>query len=277
MTLDHISYSQYTAYTQCPRNWYLSKIRKAEGKQTWYMAIGSAVHQMIEAWLADDGADRETFPSAEDFFYPIISAQMEVEPDTSKWLAGGPNGDPIVEDKALRLVKECFDRALDFLEDFEIWEVEYDATGCLPGLEVPVKAYVDLIGEHKKHGPAIPDWKTGSSKPKDNFQLETYAALLDHNAFRHAMYTTERFTGLWVMLNPKASKARPIDLSAVDPAEVGAKYQAVYQKMKDKLYPYQAGYHCKSFCYNQDNCILQSGPTDRAKFYDRAHEDGFPF
>ena len=83
-------------------------------------------------------------------------------------------------------------------------------------------------------------------------------------------------TGLWAMLAPKASVARPIDLSNVDPAEVGAKYQAVYEQMKNKIYKTNAGFGC-NFCFQQDNCLLRSGPTERAEFYDKAEDDGFPF
>ena len=103
---------------------------------------------------------------------------MEIEPDLSKWLAGGPKDAPITGDLALQRVKDCFEKALEFLDDVDVWEVEYDASDSLPGLSVPIKAFVDIIGEHKKHGPTILDWKSGSKKPSNNFQLETYKALL---------------------------------------------------------------------------------------------------
>ena len=268
--ITHISYSQYNTYTNCPRSWYLGKVRKAEEKQTWYIPIGTAVHSMVEAYLADPSQ----LPSAEEFFYPLISAQMQVEPDLSKWLAGGSREAPATEDRALQQVKDCFARALEFLDDIDVWEVELDVSWNLPGLEVPVKAYADVIGEHKKHGPTILDWKTGSSKPKDAFQLETYAALLLNPT--NKSYEIHDFTGVWAMLKPGTSVAKPIDLSDVKPAEVGALYQAVYEKMKAKLYPTKHGFNC-NFCFHQENCLLTAGPTARAVYYDRAHEDGYPF
>lgn len=264
--LDHLSFSQYNQYTKCPRAWYLNKVKHAEEKQTWYIPIGSAVHQMVEDYLKHD--ESSDFYRAEAYFYPLVSAQMAIEPDTSKWMAGGSKAEPVTEERALRRVEECFEKALTFLEDIDVWEVEYDATGHLPGLEVPVKAYVDITGEHKEHGPVILDWKTGSSKPSDYFQLETYKALLS---------PLIPYKGLWAMLNPKASKAKPVDLSAVDPAEVGAKYQVAYEGMKAKLYPTKhSKFKCR-FCFHQDNCLLNAGPTERAKYYDRAHEDGLPY
>jgi len=265
--IPHISYSQFNTHTQCPRSWYLGKQRRAEEKQTWYLPIGSAVHDMIEAYLDNEQVPKPSSSSAEIFFYPLILRQMAIEPDTSKWLAGGPKTAPITEDLALQQVKDCFEKAIDFLEEIEVWEVEYDASGNLPGLEVPVKAFVDIVGEHKKHGPTIVDWKTGSNKPKNNFQLETYRAL-----------TVETFpdlkSGLWAMLKPGASVARKIDLTDVDPAAVGAKYQEVYLQMTKKIYEAKPGFNCR-FCFYQDSCLANAGPTKQAKYYDLSAEEGY--
>lgn len=223
-------------------------------------------------WGTPDGS----LPKAEDYFYPLIEKQMLIEPDTSKWLAGGPKADPIVEEKALARVSECFSKALEELEDIEVWEVEYDASGRLPGLSVPVKAFVDIIGEHKTKGPVILDWKTGSTKP-DNFQLVTYAALLKvEGLFAAHAWKSSDWHGRYVMLAPGASNTRYVDLSEVDPAEVGKKYQAVYDEMQAKIYKTNAGFMCK-FCFQQDNCMVNSGITERTKFYDRSAEDGYPF
>jgi len=269
MALDHLSYSQYNSYTRCPRSWYLGKLKKAEEKQSWYAPIGTAVHQMIEDYL-DESKEFDKDPVAEDFFYPLIKKQMLVEPDTSKWLAGGSKEEPIVEDLALRQVKECFEKAVDLLQDLEVLEVEYDASGDLPGLEVPLRAYVDIIAEHKKHGMVILDWKTGKNKPKDNFQLETYVALLNSGVYSNAK------TALWGMVNPLAAQARPIDLSAVDPAVIGGAYQEVYDQMKAKIYKTNAGYGC-NWCFQEPNCLLVAGRTDRALYFDKADEDGYPY
>lgn len=268
-TIEHISYSQYKSYTSCPRNWYLGRVRKAEEKQTWYIPIGTTVHSMIEDHLKGDVTHE-----VEDYFYPLISRQMEIEPDLSKWLAGGPKDNPITEERALKRAQECYEKALTFLSEVDVWEVEHDASGSLPGLEVPIKAFVDIIGEHKKKGPIIGDWKTGSTKP-DNFQLQTYYALLIHNG--HYEGSAVPSHGKYWMVSPTyTSDPRFVDLTGVDPALIGSKYQGVYEKMKAKLYQTNAGFNCK-FCFNQDNCLLEAGPTARAKHYDRAHEDGMPF
>ncbi len=215
MRPQHISYSQVNDWERCPRSWHLSKERDAEQRQTWFLPIGTAVHRMVEDHLAID----KTLQPAEDYFFPLISAQMEIEPDLSTWLHGGSDTDPVVGDKALQKAKDCFDRVLDYLDDIDVWHVEFDASGRLPGLEPEVKAFVDIIGEHKKHGPVIADIKTGAGKPKNNLQLYTYKALLDEGHFWELGRVPK---GLWLMADPNASKARPIDLSDVDPAEIGA-------------------------------------------------------
>jgi len=269
--LPHISYSQYSTYSKCPRSWYLGKIAQAEEKQTWYIPIGSAVHSAIEDWL---GTGSDTTLKMEDFFYPLIAKQMEIEPDLSKWLAGGPEVAPITHEKALQRAQECFEKAVQELEDIEVWEVEYDASGRLPGLSVPVKAYVDIIGEHKKKGPVILDWKTGSTKP-GNFQLITYGALLksDHPFNEHGSLP---FSGRYVMLAPGSANTRYVDLSKVDPQEVGKKYQTVVERMQGKHYEAKAGFDCR-FCFMQENCLVNKGMTERAMYYDRSADDGFPF
>jgi putative RecB family exonuclease len=272
--MEHISYSQYNTYSKCPRSWYLGKIAQGEEVQTWYIPIGSAVHDMIEDWVNPDVhfAGRGDI-KAEVYFYPLIEKQMLIEPDLSKWLAGGPESAPVTHKKALQKVTECFEKAVEELEGIEVWEVEYDASGRLPGLEVPVKAYVDIIGEHKKKGPVILDWKTGSTKP-GNFQLETYAALLKSDVRNE--FFEPAFKGRYVMLAPGSANTRYVDLSKVDPAEVGKKYQEVYDRMQAKHYEAKAGFDCR-FCFMQENCLVNKGMTQRAVYYDRSEDDGFPY
>ncbi len=273
-SMEYISYSQYNTY-KCPRSWYLGKVAKGEERQTWYLPIGTAVHQMIEHWVAAAGEANMPWPDAEEFFYPLVEAQRLIEPDVDKWLASGPKEAPFVREKALQLVRDCFEEAVYQLDMIDVWKIEYDATGNLPGLEVPIKAYIDLIGEHKKKGPVIVDWKTGSTKPS-NFQLETYAALLDYNTYKHCGVWDPSMKGRYIMLAPGTVDTRYVDLSNTDWNAIGAKYQAAYERMVGKHYEAQAGFDCK-FCLQQDNCLVNAGLTKRALYYDRSRDDGFPF
>lgn len=268
----HISYSQYRGYTSCPRSWYLSRLKGGEEKQSWYLPIGTVVHDAVEARLKGEPYD------ITNGFYMIIEKQMQVEPDLSQWLAGGPEAAPITHDAALQRAVDCYEKACEELEAIEVWEVEYEASGRLPGLSVPIKAFIDIVGEHKKKGPVIWDWKTGSTKP-DNFQLETYAALLkyDDREVAGRLVNSVRYQGRYIMLSPTyTSTTRYVDLSKVDPEEVGKKYQKVYDRMQAKHYETNAGFNCR-FCFQQDNCMVNKGITPRTTYYDRSKEDGYPF
>lgn len=265
-----MSYSALSRYEECPRSYYLGRVKDAEEKQTWFFPIGSAVHYMVEYYL-----EHQVTLTAEEVFYPMVKRQMKIDPIDVNWLAGGSADAPVIRKRALDLVKRCFENALVFLEDIDVWEVEYDATGALPGCDVPIKAFIDIIGEHKKHGPVIVDWKTGKQKPKNNLQLETYQALYD---IKHTGYSGSvvPVTGLWAMLNPDAAKARPVDLSNVDASALGARYQAAYDAIKEKKWKAMAGFHCR-FCTQSPNCLVEAGPTERARKYDKSSEEGFPF
>ena len=268
---DYLSYSAVNSYEECPRAWYLRYARKAKPRQAWFFAMGKAVHTSIEKYI-----ETGDVPDFKTVFYPLVSEQMAVDPDLSTWLHAGSSTDPVIKERAVELGKICIENAVKFLEDIEVWEVEYKIQAKLPGCDVPVLAYIDILGEHKKHGPLIVDWKSGKNKPKNNFQLESYSALtLVSNSWKGV-----RFDGYWGMLHPdatpKTDRGRFVNLSSVDPAEVGARYQRAYEGMKKKVYSGQKKFGC-IFCVQQDNCLINAGLTPRARHFDKAEEEGYPY
>lgn len=268
---DYLSYSAVNSYEECPRAWYLRYARKAKPRQAWFFAMGKAVHSSIETYL-DDG----NVPEFTDVFYPLVAEQMKIDPDISNWLHAGSKDDPVIKGKAVEIGKVCVERAVKFLEDMDVWNVEEKFHLSLPGCEVPILAFVDILGEHRKHGPLIVDWKSGKTKPKNIFQLETYDALIQVAN----PYPGIQFNGYWAMLHPDASpktdRGRFVDLSMVDPAVIGARYQRAYEGMKKKVYAGQKKFGC-SFCIQQDNCLINAGLTPRARYFDKAEEEGYPF
>jgi hypothetical protein len=243
---------------------------------TYFFPLGSAVHKSIEIYIETGDT-----PNFESIFYPLIREQMKIDPDDVNWLSGGPKDNPTVRGRAVEIGKACVEKAITFLSDLDVWEVEYDATGMLPGCEVPIKAFIDIVGEHKKHGPVIVDWKTGKQKPKTNLQLETYAALLsqpsvsgnDHPFTEHGSLA---FTGLWAMLHPEASTARKVDLTGVDPSALGARYQRAFEQIKKRVWKPNPGFDCR-FCIQAPNCNVESPGTARSDYYDKSTTDGIPF
>src|SRR5690349_23433457 len=196
-TPDHLSYSALSAYQKCPRSFQLSRMLKAEEIPAWYFAVGTAVHQFVETRLQGGS------PDIEELFLAEVERLMEIEPDTHKWAHAGSEDAPVVEEKALRLAQDCAERAIALLDEIDVWEVELDVSGMLPGCPLPVMGFADIIGEHKKHGPIIGDWKTGKSRPKNALQLETYNALIN---VTKPKYFDTYFKGLWLMVNPDAAK-----------------------------------------------------------------------
>lgn len=255
--------------------WYLSRIKKARERQTWYFPIGTTVHKVIEHKI-ETGEELEFEP----IFYALIREQRKIESDTVNWLSGGPKDAPYMRQKAVDMGKQCVENAFKFLEKMDVWHVEYDATGFLPGCSVPIKAFVDIVGEHEDLGPLIVDWKSSASKPKNDVQLETYAALLRFlwREVGGTAYPTD-LNGYWAMLRPdakpKTEKARFVDMSELDIEALGRRYQAAYEKMQNK--EYQATSTFCDFCTQKPNCLAQSGPTKRALYYDKSEEDGIPF
>lgn len=234
--------------------------------------MGTAVHTSIESYI-----ETGDIPDFRSVFYPLVEKQLLIDPNHREWLSAG-SGDHLVQGQvAVETGERCVESAVRFLQDVDVWEVEYDASGYLPDCEVPVKAYVDLLGDHKKHGPIIVDWKTGKSGPKDIFQLEVYKALLEVRD----PYTSD-LRGYWGMLHPEAkpktAKGRLVDLSHVKPEDVGARFQRAYEGMKKTIYKANKSFSCK-FCVMQDNCKANGAPmpTERMKYYDHSSTDGIPF
>jgi len=176
--------------------------------------------------------------------------------------------------KAVDMGKACVENAFKFLEKMDVWEVEYEINATFPGCEIPVKMFIDIVGEHEDHGPLVPDWKSSAAKPKNDVQLETYCGALSLDE----KYKDIKFNGYWAMLRPdakpKTDKARFVDMSNLDIEALGLRYQKAYEAMQAKQY--QATSKFCDFCTQKPNCLAQSGPTKRATYYDKSETDGIP-
>lgn len=268
ITLPHLSFSTWNSYNNCPRQMYLGKVRNAWARGAWFFLSGTAVHEAVEARLKGEPYD------VRQNIYRLVADQMKTDPDVDNWHHGTyPEGEPAVKENAIKLAEDCIQEAYRWLdEEFEeIAMIEADVTGNLPGCELPIKGYVDVLGVHKKHGPVIGDWKSSASKPKNNFQLQTYAALLMEQG------VTRYEKGMWFMLRPGTSRARPVDLSNVDPAAVGAKYQETYEKIKAGVFPTEhSNWNCRT-CVQDLNCSVRSPKTERSNYYDDVGRNLIPF
>lgn len=272
----YLSYSAVSRYEECPRSWYLSYARKAEPRQTWFFPMGSAIHESIESYLKTGD-----IPEFKDVFYPLVARQMEIDPDHHNWLHAGTGENIVQGQAAVDLGRVCVDNAVKFLRRMDVWYVEKDLSTPLPGCEVPVKMYVDIIGEHKDHGHLIVDWKSGKSAPRNIFQLEVYkAGTMAHDDWIDVDgEPIHDFKGYWGMLHPEASpktpKGRLKDLSHVTPEAIGKRFQKAYDGMKAQIYKANKSFSC-GFCTMQDNCLAYQFPNrpERAVYYDLSRKDG---
>jgi RecB family exonuclease len=252
MTVDHLSFSALSAYQKCPRSFQLSRVIRAEETPAWYFAVGTAVHQFVELFLAE------------------VERLMEIEPDTHKWAHAGSKEAPVVEEKALRLAQECAERAIALLDEIDVWEVELDVSGTLPGCPLPVMGFADIIGEHKKHGPIIGDWKTGKSRPKSALQLETYNALIN---ITKPKYFDTPFKGLWLMVNPEAAKnTRPVVFKETT-VTMGNMYGDVARHIARGTFPARIKRWECDHCHQKPNCLAASGPTARTLHYEKLRSE----
>jgi len=259
-TPDHLSYSALSAYQKCPRSFQLSRMVKAEEIPAWYFAVGTAVHQFVETRLQGGS------PDIEELFLAEVERLMEIEPDTHKWAHAGSEDAPVVEEKALRLAQDCAERAIALLDEIDVWEVELDVSGMLPGCPLPVMGFADIIGEHKKHGLIIGDWKTGKSRPKNALQLETYNALI---SITKSKYFDTEFKGLWLMVNPEAAKnTRPVVFKETA-ATMGNMYGDVARSIGKGVFPARIKKWECDHCHQKPNCLAASGPTARTLHYEK--------
>lgn len=266
---EHLSFSQVNTYNACPRRYFLSRVRGAPATPAWYLLTGSAIHDGIEQYIkTGERSDPVVLLNHQ------ASSALKAEPDLDKWLHGGSKTEPIVKERALKLVIDSLENAYNFLDSVTVLPgtVEMDVSSPLPGTVRPVKGFIDILALHRDHGPIIVDWKSSSSKPKDAFQLETYRALL----MQKGGYD-EFKTGLWVMLRPGVSKARPVDLSHVTPEMIGERYAETEKMIDGRIWPARSDFMCNNYCEQKVNCSLMSGKTTRTDEWDTAHEDGIPF
>lgn len=268
---DHLSYSALSAYQKCPRSFQLGRVLKAEETPSWYFAVGTAVHQFVEIHLQGGS------PDVEQLFMGEVERLMEIEPDTHTWAHAGPDTDPVVEEKALQQAQACAERAIVLLDEIDVWEVELDVSGMLPGCDMPIMGFVDIVGEHRKHGPIIGDWKTGKGRPKNALQLETYHALLHGpdqiaKARRWSAKAGAGFKGLWLMVHPEAAKnPRPIEFKET-PVSMGNMYGDMARAIRKEVFPARIRKWECDHCFQAVNCIVASGPTARAKYYEEIRE-----
>jgi putative RecB family exonuclease len=267
----HLSYSTLNQWERCPKAFQLQKIVGAPQKPAVYFAGGTAVHKATEA--LDGGVGTEPAQLFEHYFYQEVASLMEANDglywDTSMWLMGGSKDNPETCDDWMTIGPKCVENWVAFRGDREML-IELDLTGMLPGCPVPIKAFADRVWQAKE-GVMIPDIKSGKSKPKDYFQLETYAALY----FVQSDGGEAKEVGYFMAREGKFKSHKPQLLGS----QVGERYGQAYKEMQEAEktgeYPARREFTCQ-WCPMQDSCLTYSGQTAHAKKWDPDFREGRP-
>jgi hypothetical protein len=273
----HLSYSSLSKWQRCNKSYQLEKIIEAPEKPAVYFAGGSAVHMATED---HDRGDR-VMKSWEEYFYPEVARRMEdyggIHWDVKNWLTGGSSSNPESPQGWMTIGPQCIENWIEFTrKDFVISPngIELDVTTTLPGCPIPIKGFIDRVGEHvnESFGRMILDIKSGKNKPKDPLQLRIYHALMLEK-FGHAPTK-----GAYFMAREGRIIGKPVEFTD-DREEIGEMFGQVYREMvaaeAASEYPASVEFNCK-WCTQQDNCLSYTGMTRQAKHFDPLYREGKP-
>lgn len=265
--ITHLSYSSLTTWERCGKQFELGRIVKAEPIPAVYFVAGTAVHKATENH--DRGNPEQSW---KDLFYSGVEEALVTEPNVHEWMSGGSELDPDDCDKWMELGPLCISNWKTFVStefDVDKRDIECDVTTYLPGLDIPVKGFIDRTGFHKKHGHMIIDIKAGRNTPKDKgMQLGIYSALYEHK------FGIRINKGAYYMAR-EGRLSRPYDLSDYTIEKVAGIFRATALKIGAGRYPAKQEFTCR-FCDQRLNCFKVSGDTPRTRYYDRSnpkHDD----
>ncbi|MEU8086373.1 PD-(D/E)XK nuclease family protein [Micromonospora sp. NPDC049101] len=182
-TVTHRSVSQLSTFSKCGEQYRLEKVARAPGRPAAWFHMGTAFHSAAEMWEKNF---RQDFPGDIIDFYTaeydrLIAADMEREPDLSRWMTGGRTR--AEDDIARRRVRgaEQVQGYMDYAlaDPGRVWT---DQDG-LPALEtefrldldgVEVVGFIDCLWQYGTGEVGPRDWKTGTKLPDWPLQLGVY-------------------------------------------------------------------------------------------------------
>ncbi len=187
---EHRSYSQYSSYVRCGKQYELTRVHGYPETPTWAQVAGNAIHSALEDHTRQcHGALIDVLPFAEYLDRQIQQQEARSGIPHTEWRATGrktkekPNG----EDKAWWLV-DGPRQVAEFIEWYERANLTPAELNRGPGIEYPVdmviagidvKAYIDNISVTRDGELVVIDYKSGTRKPDQEIQLGLYALGLE--------------------------------------------------------------------------------------------------
>jgi putative RecB family exonuclease len=267
---EHISFSSRETLTRCARSWMLKYLAKAPQRPALWLAGGSAVHEVTEAWdRASLSGELEFWRDIKSVWAVAFNAQLDKlrAKDANEWNWNRSQSEPI---EVWNQMGPAFVQAyIDWRQrsPYEIWTtpdgvpaIELDVSGMLPGCPVEIKAYLDRV----VHDPVfdqliIVDIKTSKRPPKNADQFGVYAALLE------AKYGVRARLGAPFM-NRKAALGAPHELDKYSPAFVGEMFGEAWEQILSGRF--EANTNECFICDVSSSCAAKNGPL--AAQYDPA-------
>lgn len=267
-TPTHISHSARETLNRCAKSYFLKYIAGAPQRPALWLAGGSAVHEVTEAW---DKAKHETGLSGRSFGWDIrdvldrweqhFNAQLEEcfakEPNQWNWKRS--NSEPI---EVWNTIGPQFVQSyIDWRQrsPYEIWTtpdgvpaIELDVSGYLPGCPVEIKAYLDRVFVDPVFKKLIVlDLKSGKRPPTSGDQFGTYGALLK------VKYGVTADLGLPFM-NRKATVGKPFELAEYTPEFVGEIFGEAWARIQAG--EFEADTSDCYICDVSSSCYAKGGP-----------------
>jgi RecB family exonuclease len=265
---DHLSFSSRETLLRCARSWLLRYLMKAPQRPSLWLAGGSAVHEVTEAYdrarhVAEFlgrsfGWDiRDVLDRWEDHFDAQLTKLRAKDSNESHW-----NRSPSEPIEVWNQMGPEFVRAwIDWRQrsPYEIWTapdgtvgIEMDVSGRLPGCSVEIKGYIDRVF----HDPVfdqiiIVDLKTSKRPPKSADQFGVYAALLE------AKYGVRARLGAPFM-NRLATLGKPYELAEYTADSVGAMFGEAWEQIQSGSF--EPNLNECFICDVSASCSAKGGP-----------------
>lgn len=271
-TPTHFSHSSRETLLRCAKSWFLKYQTPAPRRPALWLAGGSAVHEVTEAYDRSDTPEAWSDIAVRMEWISHFEAQLDklrrADPNQYNWRSSQSEPIEVWNTIGPQFVQSYIDWRQR--SPYTIWTtpdnlpaIELDVSGMLPGCPVEVKGYVDRIF----HDPMfdrliILDLKTSKRPPTSADQFAAYAALVK------AKYGVAADLGV-AFMNRKATLATPWDLGGVTPESVGSVFGEAWKQIEAGDFTATPGEACW-LCDVSSSCAVKNGPL--AHIYDPSHE-----
>lgn len=266
--LEHVSYSTFYSWFECPKKVQLAKLQRAPAVPAWWFAGGSAVHvatELYDHWTLADPVNRGRFNLLGSFEEAFDAEVRDIEarhPDRTTWRAAGKKDDPETYAKWMKLGPVLVGNYIKWRRatpQYQIWITEAGVPAIeldvgWPGFtspepyRLPVAAYLDRVFvDTTNDDKIIVDIKTGTRKPDSPLQFGTYNA---------GLQLTHGVSARWGMafMNRDGRLSTPFDMAPYTPEYVNQQYSRMSMVARYEIFPPHVHGGCfrcdvQEFCY----------------------------